>query len=224
LILFFTFRRHRRGENSEPPKAQPRPPPHTKKNSFQNFDNNNSDPPSPRGGFILPSVEGAIELRDVTFRYPDAARKAAAEAAAAAASGGSGSGSVPRPVLDALSLSIPARWSVALVGGSGCGKSTVLQLLQRVHSPQQGRVLLDGQSVSSLDLDWYRRQVGSRFSFCFVLFWNFVFFLPVSFLFCFEPKGFSPFSFSFTSSHRSLPLASPLFFLLLPPICKMIHK
>ena len=71
--------------------------------------------------------------------------------------------SPPPPVLDALSLSIPARWSVALVGGSGCGKSTVLQLLQRVHSPQQGRVLLDGQSVSSLDLDWYRRQVSQFF-------------------------------------------------------------
>jgi len=63
------------------------------------------------------------------------------------------------PVLNGLCLSIPARWSVALVGGSGCGKSTVLQLLQRVHCPQAGRVLLDGQSVASLDLDWYRRQV-----------------------------------------------------------------
>lgn len=221
MILFFTFRRHRRGENSEPPKAQPRPPPHTKKNSFQNFDNNNSDPPSPRGGFILPSAEGAIELRDVTFRYPDAARKAAAEAAAAAASGGSGSGSVPRPVLDALSLSIPARWSVALVGGSGCGKSSVLQLLQRVHSPQQGRVLLDGQSVSSLDLDWYRRQVGSRFSFCFVLEFRFFFFFPVSFLFCFAPKGFSLLFPSplrpLTARFLSLPLSFSFFF---PPFAK----
>lgn len=219
MILFFTFRRHRRGENSEPPKAQPRPPPHTK-NSFQNFDNNNSDPPSPRGGFILPSVEGAIELRDVTFRYPDAARKAAAEAAAAAASGGSGSGSVPRPVLDALSLSIPARWSVALVGGSGCGKSTVLQLLQRVHSPQQGRVLLDGQSVSSLDLDWYRRQVGSRFSFCFVLEFRFFFFSRFRFCFVSSPKV----SLLFPSPLRPLtarflspPLSFSFFF---PPFSK----
>lgn len=102
----------------------------------------------------------------MTFRYPEAARKAAA---AAAASGGGGGGirpplpPPPPPVLDALSLSIPARWSVALVGGSGCGKSTILQLLQRVHSPQLGKVLLDGQSVSSLDLDWYRRQVGFFF-------------------------------------------------------------
>ncbi len=219
--FFYVSPPQERGELGAPKSSTSPPPAH--KNSFQNFDNNNSDPPSPRGGFILPSVEGAIELRDVTFRYPDAARKAAAEAAAAAASGGSGSGSVPRPVLDALSLSIPARWSVALVGGSGCGKSTVLQLLQRVHSPQQGRVLLDGQSVSSLDLDWYRRQVGSRFSFCFVLFWNFVFFFFFSrFRFCFvsRPKV----SLLFPSPLRPLTarfLSLPLSFsFLFPPFAK----
>lgn len=52
-----------------------------------------------------------------------------------------------RPVLDGLSLHVPAGTSCALVGLSGSGKSTVLRLLLRFFDPSQGRVLVAGQDI-----------------------------------------------------------------------------
>jgi len=46
------------------------------------------------------------------------------------------------------------------VGGSGCGKSTILQLLQRFHAPAGGRITLDGVDIAGLDLDWYRSHLA----------------------------------------------------------------
>ena len=59
-----------------------------------------------------------------------------------------------------MSWSIPAGWAVAFVGGSGCGKSTVLQLLQRFHAPTAGSITLDGVDIASLDLGWYRSHLA----------------------------------------------------------------
>ncbi|XP_063837633.1 multidrug resistance protein homolog 49-like [Ostrinia nubilalis] len=84
-------------------------------------------------------VIGEIKLEDVHFCYPS------------------------RPdtkVLKGLSLHIKPGECVALVGSSGCGKSTVLQLLQRLYDPITGSVKLDGKDVKNLNLGWLRSSLG----------------------------------------------------------------
>ena len=85
------------------------------------------------------SCQGAIELRDVHFAYPTRPDV---------------------PVFQGYSLAIPAGKTVALVGESGGGKSTVISLLERFYDPQQGRVLLDGRDVRTLNVQWLREQIG----------------------------------------------------------------
>jgi ATP-binding cassette subfamily B protein len=85
----------------------------------------------------LPRVRGAIELRDVAFAY------------------------VPEePVLRGVSLAIPAGQSVAVVGATGAGKSSLVGLLARFYDPQQGQVLLDGVDIRRLRLADLRRAVA----------------------------------------------------------------
>jgi ABC-type multidrug transport system fused ATPase/permease subunit len=48
----------------------------------------------------------------------------------------------------------------AVFGKSGCGKSTVFQLLMRFYDPDEGRIFLDGVDLRDLDLDWLRSQIG----------------------------------------------------------------
>lgn len=63
-------------------------------------------------------------------------------------------------VLKGFSLEIKAGETVALVGASGCGKSTVLQLVQRLYDPDSGSVSLDGRDVKNLNLNWLRSSLG----------------------------------------------------------------
>ena len=63
-------------------------------------------------------------------------------------------------MLQGLSLSIPAGSFTALVGASGCGKSTVLRCLLGFEQPERGAVLLDGIPLDELDLAYVRRQFG----------------------------------------------------------------
>ena len=94
--------------------------------------------PKPSGKNLSP-LTGAIELRDVSFRYP------------------------VRPdvsVFEEFSLSVPAGATVALVGQSGSGKSTVIQLVERFYDPLSGSVRLDGVDIRRLNLGWYRRQIS----------------------------------------------------------------
>ncbi|BEI81535.1 hypothetical protein CcaverHIS002_0206950 [Cutaneotrichosporon cavernicola] len=65
-----------------------------------------------------------------------------------------------RPILQNLSLTIPAGKKVALVGPSGCGKSTVFRLLFRFYDPQSGRILIDGQDIEDVSLESLRRSIG----------------------------------------------------------------
>ena len=66
------------------------------------------------------------------------------------------------PVLRGLSFTVPAERTVAIVGLSGCGKSTIIQLLQRFYDPSNahGSVRVDGRDLRTLSLRWYRDQVG----------------------------------------------------------------
>jgi len=68
----------------------------------------------------LENIKGDIEMREVHFAYPSREDK---------------------PVLQGFSLAIQAGNIVALVGSSGCGKSTVISLLQRFYDPTSGRLL-----------------------------------------------------------------------------------
>jgi ABC-type multidrug transport system fused ATPase/permease subunit len=85
----------------------------------------------------VPRLRGAIEFRDVDFRYTD-----------------------QETVLEDFSLSIPAGQTVALVGHTGAGKSTLGKLVARFYEFQGGRILVDGQDVRTLDLHQYRTQLG----------------------------------------------------------------
>ncbi|HEX7119173.1 MAG TPA: ABC transporter ATP-binding protein [Longimicrobiales bacterium] len=86
----------------------------------------------------LERVRGEIEFRDVTFRYPG----------------------TERAVLDGISFHVPAGKTVALVGPTGAGKSTVIALLARMYDPDGGQVLLDGVPLSDLPLDRVRAAIG----------------------------------------------------------------
>jgi ATP-binding cassette, subfamily B, multidrug efflux pump len=95
---------------------------------------------SPPGAVGITPFRGEVALRDVTFRYPTRP-------------------DAP-PVLADVDLTIPAGRTVALVGRTGSGKSTLVQLLPRLFDVEGGSVLLDGRDVRSLPLGWLRRQVG----------------------------------------------------------------
>jgi ATP-binding cassette subfamily B multidrug efflux pump len=95
---------------------------------------------SPAGGTAIAPFRGEIELRDVTFRYPSRP-------------------SGP-PVLDRVSLRIPAGKTIAVVGRTGAGKTALVQLLPRLFDVEGGQVLLDGRDIRTLPLGWVRATVG----------------------------------------------------------------
>lgn len=65
-----------------------------------------------------------------------------------------------RPILKSVSFEIPAAKKVAIVGPSGCGKSTVVRLLGRFYDPEGGRILLDGQDISHVQIRSLRAALG----------------------------------------------------------------
>nr|XP_023400223.1 phosphatidylcholine translocator ABCB4 isoform X3 [Loxodonta africana] len=83
--------------------------------------------------------EGNVTLNDIVFNYPTRPNV---------------------PVLQKLSLEVKKGQTLALVGSSGCGKSTVVQLLERFYDPIAGTVLLDGQEAKKLNVQWLRAQLG----------------------------------------------------------------
>jgi ATP-binding cassette subfamily B (MDR/TAP) protein 1 len=90
-------------------------------------------------GEVLESVAGEVEFRNVDFCYPSRPKS---------------------PVLVNFSLHVPAGRSVALVGASGSGKSTVIALLERFYDPSAGEVTFDGVDIRRLRLKWLRAQMG----------------------------------------------------------------
>lgn len=84
-------------------------------------------------------MTGRIELRRVEFSYP----------------------SRPEiPILREFCLEVKPGSSIGLVGRSGCGKSTVIALIQRFYDVQQGSVKVDGADIRLLDIGWYRKHMA----------------------------------------------------------------
>ncbi|XP_053914028.1 ATP-dependent translocase ABCB1 isoform X2 [Cuculus canorus] len=85
------------------------------------------------------TFEGNITIRDVSFNYPN------------------------RPqvkILQGLNLKVEKGQTLALVGSSGCGKSTVVQLLERFYDPLDGEMLFDDKNAKTLNIQWLRAQIG----------------------------------------------------------------
>jgi ATP-binding cassette, subfamily B, multidrug efflux pump len=82
-------------------------------------------------------IRGSIEFRDLTFAYADAP-----------------------PVLEHVSAKIEAGQTIALVGVTGSGKSTLISLLARLHDPPPGTVFIDGVDVRDVPLEVLRRAIG----------------------------------------------------------------
>ncbi|XP_013613919.1 PREDICTED: ABC transporter B family member 4-like [Brassica oleracea var. oleracea] len=90
-------------------------------------------------GKVLDDIKGDIELKDVYFTYP------------------------ARPdeqIFRGFSLFISSGTTVALVGQSGSGKSTVVSLIERFYDPQAGEVLIDGVNLKEFQLKWIRSKIG----------------------------------------------------------------
>jgi ATP-binding cassette subfamily B protein len=92
-----------------------------------------ADPDEP--ATVVPPIRGALRFEGVRFHYPSRPDRAA---------------------LDGFTLDIKPGETVALVGPSGAGKTTVFQLLLRFHDPQQGRIVLDGHDLRALPLAMVR--------------------------------------------------------------------
>ncbi|XP_043365314.1 ATP-dependent translocase ABCB1-like isoform X2 [Dermochelys coriacea] len=85
------------------------------------------------------TFEGNIAFKEVIFNYP------------------------ARPdvqVLQGLNFKVEKGQTLALVGSSGCGKSTVVQLLERFYDPLDGEMLLDGQNANAFNIQWLRAHIG----------------------------------------------------------------
>ena len=93
---------------------------------------------TPQNPPALPVPRGAITFENLSFRY----RAGGPE------------------ILHRINLSIQPGEVVGIVGASGSGKSTLTKLIQRLYSPEEGQILLDGSDVSQMDPGWLRRQIG----------------------------------------------------------------
>ncbi|MCD8338287.1 MAG: ATP-binding cassette domain-containing protein [Lachnospiraceae bacterium] len=90
------------------------------------------------GKQVVTRLSGGIELSNISFRYND---------------------SMPN-VLDDLTLKIRSGQYLAIVGTTGCGKSTLMRILLGFETPNKGAVYYDGKDLSSIDLKSLRRQIG----------------------------------------------------------------
>ena len=87
---------------------------------------------------VISRDNAAIEFDNVTFGY------------------------VPNtePICKGLSFAVPSNKKVAFVGGSGCGKSTIIRLLFRFYDPWSGRITVNGQEIQNVDLESLRKCFG----------------------------------------------------------------
>ncbi|CAM8944854.1 unnamed protein product [Rhodiola kirilowii] len=91
-------------------------------------------------GKKLEKIDGNIDIRNVHFAYPSRPEK---------------------QILKGFTLSIPAGKLVALVGSSGCGKSTITSLIARFYDPTEGDIFIDDHNTKELDLKFLRNNIGA---------------------------------------------------------------
>ncbi|KAK3428800.1 hypothetical protein EUGRSUZ_E00260 [Eucalyptus grandis] len=106
---------------------------------FEMIERSTMSKTSSKTGQKLSNVEGHIQFKDVMFSYPS------------------------RPdvvIFNKLCLNIAPGKIMAIVGGSGSGKSTVISLIERFYEPLAGEILLDGYNLKDIDLKWLRQQIG----------------------------------------------------------------
>ena len=105
---------------------------------FKLFDTeSNIDPESEEGE--KPEIVGNVEFTDVQFSYPTRSDLL---------------------VLKGLKTSVESGKTLALVGQSGCGKSTCISLIERFYNASAGNVLIDGVEIGKINLKWLRANVG----------------------------------------------------------------
>ena len=86
------------------------------------------------------SIKGKVEFQNISFIYPSDKNK--------------------RKILDGLNLTFEPGKKVALVGESGCGKSTTVNLIERLYEPTEGTILIDGIEIQKYDLEYLRSFIG----------------------------------------------------------------
>ncbi|CAL4894691.1 unnamed protein product [Urochloa decumbens] len=106
---------------------------------FALIDRKSKIDPSSDNGTALVNVAGELEFRHVCFSYPSRSEM---------------------QIFRDLNLRIPPGKTVALVGESGCGKSTIIALLERFYDPDSGTITLDGVDIRTLRVSWLRQQMG----------------------------------------------------------------
>ena len=89
------------------------------------------------GAYELPDVRGRVEFQNVSFSYDDG-----------------------YPILQNLSFTVEPGESIALVGATGAGKSTIVNLLSRYYDIQEGKILIDGHDISKVTVSSLRAQLG----------------------------------------------------------------
>lgn len=88
------------------------------------------------GGDIIEQVKGTIEIKDIKFRYPS---------------------KKDVQVLKGVSIEVDNEKNrvVALVGTSGCGKSSIISMIERFYDPDEGAIFFNGRDIRTLDPRWY---------------------------------------------------------------------
>jgi ATP-binding cassette, subfamily B, beta-glucan exporter len=107
---------------------------------FYKLEDDSTAAEEPAGLRELDHVKGNVRFEDVTFRFPN-----------------SGQG-----VAD-ISFDVKAGQTIAIVGPTGSGKTTLINMLQRVHAPQQGRILIDGVDIAGVTRKSLRQQIATVF-------------------------------------------------------------
>jgi ABC-type multidrug transport system fused ATPase/permease subunit len=111
------------------------------------------------GATRLDRIRGEVRFEDVSFAY-NPRKRSRSEAGAENPDGPYGEGPEEVKALEHIDLTIPPGQTVALVGATGAGKSTMAKLVARFYDPTSGRILVDGHDLREVSSDSLRSQMG----------------------------------------------------------------